>query len=564
MLDTLYIKNFAIIDELEVTFGEGLNVISGETGAGKSIVIGSINFVLGGKAGREIIKTGADAAEVSMVLYVRDKFVLEKLYELDIEVDDDNLIVLKRKFNISGKSNCRINGKTVTVSMVKQVAALLFDIHSQHDNHKLLNSKNHILILDKLCPEQFNLKLNKLADEYSKYKALQKAIKDINTDDKDIQYRIDLYKYQIEEISEARLKIGEEEELNSRRSILTNSVKLQNCANEILDLLYRSENNAAVDSISEAIDNLSVIENIDSSVSEISDELNNAYNIIEDVVSSVRDYAENIDCDSAELDEIENRITLIYNLKKKYGNSIEEILKYYDGVTEKLNKILNSEEILESYKAELNILKNKINEICAEISAIRTKTAKNIGQKIQNTLYDLSMESAKFKIEVRNTDSFTAKGFDEVEFLISANKGEPLKPLSHVASGGEMSRVMLALKTVLADTDNIDTFIFDEIDIGISGRTAQKVAEKLNLIAENHQILCITHLPQIAAMADNNYLIEKSINEISTSTTIISLYGDSVYNELARLIGGTSITDATILAAKEMKEMANKQKEKKL
>lgn len=564
MLDTLYIKNFAIIDELEVSFGEGLNVISGETGAGKSIVIGSINFVLGGKADREIIKTGADAAEVSMVLYENDEYVIEKLSELDIEVDDDNYIILKRTFNTSGKSNCRINGRTVTVSMVKQVANLLFDIHSQHDNHKLLNSKNHIRILDKLCPEPFNLKMNELTEEYEKYKALQKAIKDIDTDDKDIQDMIDLYRYQIDEISEVGLKIGEEEELNNRRLILTNSVKLQNCANEILDLLYRSESNAAVDSISEAINNLTVIENIDSSVSEITEELNNAYNIIEDIVSSVRDYADNIDCNPAELDEIENRINIIYNLKKKYGGSVEAILKYLDDVKDRLNKILNSEEMLENYKADLKKITNKINNICADISAIRISTANSIGHKIQNTLYDLSMESAEFKIDVRSTDNFTANGSDEVEFLISANKGEPLKPLSKVASGGEMSRVMLALKTVLADTDNIDTFIFDEIDTGISGRTAQKVAEKLNLIAKNHQILCITHLPQIAAMADKNYLIVKSSNETSTSTTIVPLDGNSVYEELARLIGGTTITEATILAAKEMKEMADRQKERKL
>lgn len=564
MLDTLYIKNFAIIDELEVSFGEGLNVISGETGAGKSIVIGSINFVLGGKADREIIKTGADAAEVSMVLYENDEYVIEKLSELDIEVDDDNYIILKRTFNTSGKSNCRINGRTVTVSMVKQVANLLFDIHSQHDNHKLLNSKNHIRILDKLCPEPFNLKMNELTEEYEKYKALQKAIKDIDTDDKDIQNMIDLYRYQIDEISEVGLKIGEEEELNNRRLILTNSVKLQNCANEILDLLYRSESNAAVDSISEAINNLTVIENIDSSVSEITEELNNAYNIIEDIVSSIRDYADNIDCNPAELDEIENRINIIYNLKKKYGGSVEAILKYLDDVKDRLNKILNSEEMLENYKADLKKITNKINNICADISTIRISTANIIGHKIQNTLYDLSMESAEFKIDVRSTDNFTANGSDEVEFLISANKGEPLKPLSKVASGGEMSRVMLALKTVLADTDNIDTFIFDEIDTGISGRTAQKVAEKLNLIAKNHQILCITHLPQIAAMADKNYLIVKSSNETSTSTTIVPLDGNSVYEELARLIGGTTITEATILAAKEMKEMADRQKERKL
>lgn len=560
MLDTLYIKNFAIIDELEVSFGEGLNVLSGETGAGKSIIIGSINFVLGGKADRDFIKTGKDTAEVSMVLSVDDTYIADELREMDIEIDDDNIIILKRTFNINGKSNCRINGRTVTVSMIKQVAKLFFDIHSQHDNNKLLNSKNHIHILDKLCPDTFNSKIEILSEEYSKYKSLLKAIKEVDVDDKDLQDRIDLYKYQIDEISDANLKSGEEEELINRRKVLSNSVRLQNCVNEILNLLYRNEDGAAIDSISSAIDNLAVIENIDNSVSEISEELNNAYNLVEDVVSSIRIYAESIECDPSELDEIENRLDLIYNLKKKYGNSINEILKYFNTIKDKLNKILNSEEILENYKKELNKLVKKINILCSELSEIRKNTANEIAEKIQTTLYDLSMESARFNIEVVNTGNFTSNGADEVEFLISANKGEPLKPLSRVASGGEMSRVMLALKTVLADSDNIGTFIFDEIDTGISGRTAQKVAEKLNLIARNHQILCITHLPQIAAMADNNYLIEKSSDNISTATTIVPLEGESIYNEIARLIGGTVITDATLAAAKEMKQMADKQK----
>lgn len=560
MLDTLYIKNFAIIDELEVSFGKGLNVISGETGAGKSIVIGSVNFALGGKFDREVIKTGADAAEVSMLIYVSDNSIKERLSELDIEVDEDNCILIKRSLSNAGKSSCRINGKTVTLGMIKQIAALLFDIHSQHDNHKLLNSKNHIDILDNLCPGSFNDRLNELSQKYAEYKEINKYISEIDTDSSDIQDRIDLYKYQIDEILSADLKIGEEEELASRRSVLTNSVKLQEYTENILDLLYRSET-SAIDSLSEAINDLSCIEDIDNSISDIPEELNNAYSIIEDVVNSVRDYADRIECDPEELNEIEDRITLIYNLKKKYGNSIEQILDYLNSTREKLNRILNSEEILADYRNKLDKIINEINLICVDISAIRIVTANDISKKIQNTLYDLSMESAKFEIKVESKECFTPRGSDEVEFLISANKGESLKPLSKVASGGEMSRVMLALKSVLADIDNVGTFIFDEIDAGISGRTAQKVAEKLNLIAKNHQILCITHLPQIAAMAEHNYLIEKISNDNTTSTYIMELKDDKVYNELARLIGGASITDTTLIAAKEMKEMANKIKE---
>lgn len=562
MLETLYIKNFAIINELEVNFYNGLNVLSGETGAGKSIIIGSINFVLGGKADREIIKTGEQQCEVSMLISVNENTVAEKLKELDIELDEDNYILVKRTFNNQGKSNCRINGRPTTVSMIRQISSLLFDIHSQHDNHKLLNSKNHISILDSLCPEELNTNLLELSNMYTEYKKTVREIKELDSNDDENKDRIDLYQYQINEIESAELRANEEEELDSRRKVLVNSVKLKSSSENILDLLYRNENNAVIDNISEALDELFKIENIDSSVSEICTELNSAYSIIEDVASSIRDYAEKVDCDPAELDEIENRISLIYELKKKYGNSIGQILKYLDNTKSKLNKILNSEELVAEYRLKLESLTKEIMNVCSKISAIRTETAKYIGNKIQNTLYDLSMESAQFIIDVKSAEEFTSKGSDIVEFLISANKGEPMKPLSKVASGGEMSRVMLALKTVLADTDDIDTFIFDEIDTGISGRTAQKVAEKLKVIAQKHQILCITHLPQIAAMADKNYLIEKSSDNDSTVTSITELNGDKVYEELARLIGGTVITDATLLAAKEMKEMANKAKER--
>jgi len=542
MLETLYIKNFAIINELEINFYRGLNVLSGETGAGKSII------------------TGADACEVSMLISVDDNSLIEKLSEQDIEVDDDNYILVKRTFNNNGKSNCRINGRPVTVSMVRQLASMFFDIHSQHDNHKLLNSKKHIEILDKLCPDTINDYKHQLYEKISEYNSIQKIIKELDTEDKDIQGKIDLYNYQIDEISSANLKINEEEELNNRKAVLINSVKLQDCCDSILDKLYRKEDNAAVDSIYDAIDNLNTINSIDNTVNDLLEELNNACSIIEDVVNTVRSYSDKIDCEPEELDYVEDRLTLIYNLKKKYGNTIENILSYMEDTKDKLNQILNSEELVAEYKVKLETVYKDINKICSKISDIRKQVAFEFSKKIQNNLYDLSMESAKFDISINNQDSFSSNGYDKVEFLISANKGEPMKALSRVASGGEMSRVMLALKTVLADSDNIDTFIFDEIDTGISGRTAQKVAEKLKLIADNHQILCITHLPQIAAMADKNYLIQKSVNNEKTETSVIELDGEQVYSELARLIGGATITESTLLAAREMKELADKQK----
>lgn len=561
MLDTLYIKNFAIIDELEVNFDKGLNVLSGETGAGKSIIIGSINFVLGSKATREIIKSGQDKCEVSMLVYVDDKDIIDKLADLDVEVDDDNYILLKRVFNNQGKSTCRVNGQAATVSIIKQIAGLLFDIHSQHDNHKLLNNKNHIGILDSMCPESFEQTKKEYVDVYNKYKSLKKSIKELDTDDEDLKKNIELYKYQINEIESANLQIDEEELLDNRRFVLLNSNKLQTYCDNMLDLLYRSEDNAAIDQISLAIDMAVSAENMDNNIGNVSEELSNAYTIIEEVVNVVRHYADNIESDPQALNEVEDRISLIYDLKKKYGNSIENILKYKDNCQERLDKILHSEDILNEYRAQLESILSQIKQFCSDITKIRSNVAETVSKKIQNTLYDLSMESAQFKISVDSKTEFDASGADDVEFLISANKGEPLKPLTKIASGGEMSRVMLALKTVLADTDNIGTFIFDEIDTGISGRTAQKVAEQLKHIAKNHQILCITHLPQIAAMADTNYLIKKSTVDNSAITNIIKLNENEVYNELARLIGGATITSSTLLAAKEMKEMAIEKKE---
>lgn len=560
MLETLYIKNFAIINELEVNFYPGLNVLSGETGAGKSIIIGSINFVLGGKADRSIIKKDADSCEVSMLISIENSLTRSKIAELDMDIDigEDNSILIKRSFSKSGKSNCRINGRAATVSMIRQITSLLFDIHSQHDNHKLLNSKNHIDILDRLCGSSIETYKKDLSNKIADYNKVKNRIKELDSQDSENLEKIDFYKFQINEISEADLRIGEEEELESRRLILKNSVKLQNYCDNILGLLYRNDSGAAIDSISQSLIDLESISQIDDSVSETLEELNSAYSLIEDAVGFIRSYSDNIDYDPEELENIDDRLNLIHSLKKKYGASIEDILNFLDKTSKKLDELLNSEEIVEKLKIELNNIERSILSICDKISEIRKDVAYDYQGKIQTALHELCMESAEFKILLEKSEKFKINGNDNVEFLISANKGGSLQPLIKVASGGEMSRVMLALKSVLADSDTIDTFIFDEIDTGISGRTAQKVAEKLNVIAKNRQILCITHLPQIAAMADKNYLIEKKEINQSTETLIFELDEDCAYSEIARLIGGAEITGSTLAAAKEMKDLANK------
>ena len=560
MLEKLYINNFALIDELEVDFGPGLNVLSGETGAGKSIIIGSLNFVLGGKADKDIIKTGCDFTEVSALISVDSSEVKAELEGCDVDVGEDNYILIKRTFNRSGKSQCRINGRTATVSMVKEISSFLVDIHGQHDHQSLLNPKSHIVMLDRLCGSDLEKELSKLEEKYRQYRDVSKKLKEIDMNDKDIQDKVELYTYQINEIDAAALKKGDDEALLERRNILLNSVKLQGYINDCLDNLYRNEN-SAVESIGSAVESLSSIAEIDESQEKTLEALNDAYAIIEDVVKSVRVYEENTESDPEELNDVEERLQIIYELKNKYGNTIERILAYRDKVAEKLDLIENSEALALEYSEKKKKLEAEIRKLCDKISDIRRAAAEKAEKKIVSILRDLSMENAEFKINITEKEGFDDKGFDNVEFLISANRGEKIKPLSKIASGGEMSRVMLALKNVLADVDNIDTFVFDEIDTGISGRTAQKVAEKMLNVARGHQILCITHLPQIAAMADSNYLIEKSSADNRTCTNIVELFGEKVYNELARLIGGAEITKATLEAAKEMKLMADKLKE---
>ncbi len=560
MIEKLYVNNFALIDELEVDFGEGLNVLSGETGAGKSIIIGSLNFVLGGKADRDIIKNGCDVTEASVLIYVDNDELKNELEKCDVTVDDDNYVLIKRTFNTNGKSYCKINGKTATVSMVREISSYLVDIHGQHDHQSLLNPKSHIVMLDRLCGASLDGELAELKEIYSEYRQISRKLKEIDINDSEIQDKVELYRYQIDEIESADIKIGEDEELAERRNILINSVRLQEYVSECLDVLYRGDS-SAVDSIGRAVDNLTSIAEIDQGQEEALESLNDAYSIVEDVVKSLRDYEESMDSDPNELNQVEERLQLIYELKNKYGNSVEKIHKYLEKVSEKLNIIENSEALAEKYTAEKKKAEEKIKKLCSKISDIRKKCAEEAEVKIANILKDMSMENAEFKIQITEKEGFDEKGIDNVEFLISANKGERLKPLSKIASGGEMSRVMLALKNVLAEVDNIDTFVFDEIDTGISGRTAQKVAENMIAVAKKHQILCITHLPQIAAMADNNYLIEKSSKNDITSTNIVELFGEKVYNEIARLIGGAEITKATLDAAREMKLMANELKE---
>lgn len=558
MLEYLHIKNVALIDEQTINFNEGLNILTGETGAGKSMVIDSINFVLGEKVSKDFIRNGQESALVEILFFLKDNKVIEAIKDMDIELDAYNSLIISRELNKSGRTVCKINGRVSTISMVKEISSLLIDIHGQHQHQSLLNPSKHIVLLDQFCTEEFFKLKHKLYEQYHEYKNIQNSINQLIGDESQRQQKIDILQYQVNEIEAANLKVDEEENLLQQRKILASTEKLSKGLEEINILLNGDEFNSdgVISQIGRIGTLLKDLSSIDSSLDEVSKLADTVELQLDEMLLEIRHYNKEIDHNPESLYEIETRLDLIYNLKKKYGSNIKEILDYYTKTKNQLDFILNSEEQLKKLNKDLKSKEKNIIELCQKISDARKSKADEVQKQIEDTLIDLEMKSAKFKIQIDKRENFTDNGWDKVEFLISANRGETLKPLSKIASGGEMSRVMLAIKTVLADIDNIETLIFDEIDTGVSGRTAQKVAEKMKYISNNHQILCITHLPQIAAMADSHYLIEKKEQNNRTVTQVFDLTVEQSILELARLIGGATITNTTITAAKEMKELA--------
>lgn len=558
MLEYLHIKNVALIDEQTINFNEGLNILTGETGAGKSMVIDSINFVLGEKVSKDFIRNGQESALVEILFFLKDNKVIEAIKDMDIELDAYNSLIISRELNKSGRTVCKINGRVSTIIMVKEISSLLIDIHGQHQHQSLLNPSKHIVLLDQFCTEEFFKLKHKLNEQYHEYKNIQNTINQLIGDESQRQQKIDILQYQVNEIENANLKVDEEENLLQQRKILASTEKLSKGLEEINILLNGDEFNSdgVISQIGRISTLLKDLSSIDSSLDEVSKLADTVELQLDEMLLEIRHYNKEIDHNPESLYEIETRLDLIYNLKKKYGSNIKEILDYYTKTKNQLDFILNSEEQLKKLNKDLKSKEKNIIELCQKISDARKSKADEVQKQIEDTLIDLEMKSAKFKIQIDKRENFTDNGWDKVEFLISANRGETLKPLSKIASGGEMSRVMLAIKTVLADIDNIETLIFDEIDTGVSGRTAQKVAEKMKYISNNHQILCITHLPQIAAMADSHYLIEKKEQNNRTVTQVFDLTVEQSILELARLIGGATITNTTITAAKEMKELA--------
>ena len=559
MLEHLHIKNVALITESEIDFEPGLNILSGETGAGKSMVIDSLNFALGERIGGNFVRKGEKSAVVEALFTVRDDTILKKLEQNGIKLEEDGTVLLTRTMNQSGKTICRINGSTVTVSMMRECAEGLMDIHGQHSHQSLLNTARHIQILDRFCGKKLEEEKQSFQTTYKKLKEIEKDLMQLMGDGKERVRKMDLLQFQMEEIGQAKLQIGEEEELLERRQILVNGEKIRNLTENSLLLLYHGTEteSSAIDQLSRALEEVSDLAEYDNTIQNIYTTLSSVYAQMDDAVRDLKHYADTISQEPEELESVEERLQLIYGLKRKYGGSIEEILDFYQKAEKELDFLSNSEEIVQKLNKQKKNIEQELMKQAEILSNIRKEKAKQIQKNIEQQLWDLEMKHGKFAIAIEDKKEISLHGKDKVEFLISANAGEELKPLAKIASGGEMSRVMLALKTVLAEADSIEVFIFDEIDTRVSGRTAHKVAEKMALIGKSHQIICITHLPQIAAMADHHFLIEKTTQQEKTITTVKPLNEEESAHEIARLIGGAKMTQATWTAAKELKEQAD-------
>ena len=551
MLQNLHVKNLALIDDTEVEFGPGLNILSGETGAGKSIIIGSINLALGEKVQKEMLRDNGEAALVELIFFVEDADTIEDIRALDIEMEDDT-VILSRKIT-GGRAIGRINGEAVSASKMKAVASLLIDIHGQHEHQSLLSKKKHLEILDTFAKEALGDKKEKLTQCYQEYRKLKDELEHANLDGEERARELSFLEYEVKEIEEAQLTVGEDEELEAVFRKYSNGKKIMDAVGAA-NAATSEDDESASERIGRALRELSSVSGYDERVKEMEEQLTEIDNLLSDFNHELASYLSDEEFDEETFYETEKRLDLINHLKSKYGNTIADIIKYGEEKEERINVLNDYDAYLAGLQKNVSEKEKQLEQLSKKVSDIRKKESKKLTESIKNALLDLNFLDVQFTMEFAETD-YTANGIDDAQFLISTNPGEPVKPLGKVASGGELSRIMLAIKTVMA-SDKIGTLIFDEIDSGISGRTAQMVSEKMNVLGRNHQIICITHLPQIAAMADSHFLIEKSVENQATVSKIHKLTDEQSVEELARMLGGVEITDTVLENAREMKQMA--------
>ncbi len=552
MLEHLHIRNVALIKESEISFGDGLNILTGETGAGKSMIIDSLQFALGGRAGKDFLRHGEKQAAVEALFSVQSQALTEKLAENGIASEEDGTLLITRTLSEAGKSVCRINGSTVTVGMLKEIAEDMIDIYGQHEHQSLLNPVKHIRLLDRFCGAGFGEAMEEYKNSRQRLKELEKQLTILIGDESQREQRMDMLLFQKEEIEAAELREGEEDALLEQKKRLSSMERLIRLTGESVTLLYDGDDRApsACDQLGDALAKLREAAEYDAALSPLADALADGYAAVEDCARELKREAEKQEADPEELERIEERLQLFYKLKRKYGGSIEAVLEFYEKAVQELEFLSNSSEKAAELSAKKAEEEKRLSALAETLTARRRATAEQVEEQIETALHDMEMKHARFHIQIEEKADWGADGKDKVEFLISANAGEPLKPLAKIASGGEMSRVMLALKTVLVDADEIGTFIFDEIDTGVSGRTARRVGEKMRFLGGKRQLLCITHLPQIAAMADNHFLIEKESDAGETVTRVTALDEEGAVREVARLMN--DVTETTLAAAREL------------
>lgn len=538
MLSTLHIKNIGIIDDLSINFEEGFNVLTGETGAGKTLIIGSLAILSGGRFSKEMIRKGEECSLIEASIFVPQS-----------EFAEDGNIIISREVYSNGRNTCKVNGNLVTVSELKKIMSKIIDIHGQHDNQNLLDNTKHIMYLDSFIGDELFKMKQEYQEYFNKYNEIKNKLKNNYGDETEKTRRLDLLRYQYNEIDVANLKIGEDLELEEKHNIMMNSEKLK----ENLEEIDENINSNAIEYISNSIRCLEKIEDYGEIYKSKLAELKSIYYELQETARDLSSLKDEANFDEYERDEVERRLDIIFSLKRKYGNSIEEILEYKSKLAEEIEQIENVEEINKKLRIEQKEIESKMNNLCNLMNEKREKYGIILSEKINNELKDLEMPNACFSIKIEKEASFNINGNDKIEFAISPNIGEESKELIKIASGGEMSRIMLAIKTVLADIDEVPILVFDEIDTGISGKAAKAVAEKMKIISNKHQTLCITHLPAIAAQGKNNFYIYKEVTNGKTRTKIKKLNEQEIIFEIARISNG-DITDVAIENAKELRK----------
>ncbi|MGE7023834.1 DNA repair protein RecN [Solibacillus cecembensis] len=559
MLRELSIRNFAIIDDLTVSFFDGLTVLTGETGAGKSIIIDAVNILAGGRGSTEFIRHGEKKAELGGLFQIHNDNhpIFHKLEEHGIDVEEGT-IILRRDLNDSGKSICRVNGKLVPLTVLREIGGSLIDIHGQHENQELMDEKYHINLLDHFASAALQDVKVRYKTAYDTYRELKREVAELSMDEQRMAQKIDLYQFQIQELEQADLNVDEEESLNDERRRLLNFHKIFEHANTAYEAISGESN--GLDFIGNAMESMDQIVNLDETFKEASEAVTTSFYALQDAAYQIKNALDDLEYDAERLNEVEQRLAQYQTMKRKYGTTVEEILTYYAKIEEELMQLMNRDETMQKNEQLLHEMEQELAQLASQLTLIRKENALVLSDAIMEQLRMLHMEKAKFVVNFEAQEQFDANGRDSIAFYISTNVGEPPKSLPKVASGGELSRMMLALKTIFSTSNGITSIIFDEVDTGVSGRVAQAIAEKIAAISGNSQVLCISHLPQVAAMADHQYYIKKQVEHDRTFTTISEMQETERIEEISRMMSGAEITELTLQHASELIQMANERK----